>query len=72
MAQDILKAFGKRVQALREAKGISQETLAHRVGVHRTYMGFIERGQRNPTLRNIEKIAKTLGVSLAELFSTFR
>lgn len=68
MARNILNAFGNRVQELRLAKGISQEKLAHSVGVHRTYLGFIERGERNPTLENINKIASTLGVSLSDLF----
>lgn len=48
---------------------LSQEELAHRAGVHRTYMGSVERGERNVSLRNIEAIAKALGVSLPELFT---
>jgi transcriptional regulator with XRE-family HTH domain len=69
MAQDIQKRFGFRVQRLRKAKGLSQEKLAHKVGVHRTYMGFVERGERNPTLTKIERMAKALGVSISDLFS---
>lgn len=68
MAYDVLKEFGRRIQRLRLERGISQERLAHQVGVHRTYMGFIERGERNPTLGNVAKIARTLGVSLEQLF----
>jgi len=68
MAQDIRKMFGKKVQGLRQKRGISQEKLAHEVGVHRTYLGFVERGERNPTLTKIEKIAKALGVSIQDLF----
>ena len=60
--------FGHRVRELRETKGLSQEELAFKVGVHRTYLGGIERGERNPSLKNIDLIAKALGVSLAELF----
>lgn len=67
MTQDIRKSFGKKVQALRQKRGISQERLAHKVGVHRTYLGFVERGERNPTLTKIEKIAKALNVSIQDL-----
>jgi len=64
----IRKKFGKRVRELRRAKSLSQEELAFRAGVHRTYLGGIERGERNPALENIEAIAKALGVSLSDLF----
>ena len=49
--------------------GYSQEELAFRAGVHRTYLGGIERGERNPSLENIAAIAEALGVTLSELFS---
>jgi len=62
-------AFGARVRALRRAQGLSQEELAHRVGVHPTYLGGIERGERNPALKNIGQLARALGVSMAELFT---
>ena len=65
---DIRDDFGKRVRELRQARGLSQEELAFRVGVHRTYLGGIERGERNPALKNIAAIAKALGVDLPELF----
>ena len=66
---DILKKFGKRVQQLRQQKGISsQMAFANKAGLDRTYMGGIERGERNLGLKNIEKIAKAIGVSLSELF----
>ncbi len=65
----IEKQFGERVRELRLAKGLSQEELAFKSGVHRTYLGGIERGERNPALRNIAAIAEALGVSLSELFS---
>ena len=64
----IEKQFGDRVRQLRSDRRLSQEEMAHRAGVHRTYLGGIERGERNPSLRNIAAIAKALGVSLSELF----
>jgi len=65
----IQKRFGDRVRELRLAKGLSQEELAFRVKIHRTYIGGIERGERNPSLKNIAAIAKALDVTLPELFS---
>lgn len=62
------KDFGHKVQEIRRNKGLTQEELAEMVGVDRSYMGFIERGERNPTLDKIEKIAKALGVSIKRLF----
>ena len=64
---DIVKKFGEKVRKLREEKGLSQEELAFRAGVHRTYIGMIERGEKNITLRNIEKIANALEVRVKEL-----
>ena len=64
----IEKQFGKRVRELRTTRGLSQEELAFKSGVHRTYLGGIERGERNPSLRNISAIAKALGVEILELF----
>ncbi len=66
-AADILKRFGLRVRKLRKAKGLSQEAFAADCGLDRTYMGGIERGERNVALRNIEKIAKALGITVSEL-----
>jgi transcriptional regulator with XRE-family HTH domain len=65
-------AFGRRVRELRNKAELSQEELAERAGIHWTYLGGIERGERNPALLNIGKIADALGVSPAELFSTRR
>jgi len=65
----IQKQFGERIRELRLAKGFSQEELAFKSGVHRTYLGGIERGERNPALKNIAAIAKALDVTLPELFS---
>jgi len=65
----IQKRFGEKVRELRLARSLSQEVLAFKAGVHRTYLGGIERGERNPSLKNITAIAKALNVSLAQLFS---
>ncbi len=65
----IQKRFGERVRELRAAKGFSQEELAFRAGIHWSYLSGIERGIRNPALKNITKIADALGVSLSKLFS---
>jgi transcriptional regulator with XRE-family HTH domain len=64
---DILKQFGERVRELRKAKGFSQEAFAAHCGLDRTYVGGIERGERNVALRNIAVIADSLGVSISEL-----
>jgi transcriptional regulator with XRE-family HTH domain len=66
-AKNIRARFGQRVRTLRKSQGISQEQLAANCGIDRTYLGGIERGQRNPALGKIEAIAKALGVSLAQL-----
>lgn len=65
---DYLKQFAQRVRALREAQGISQEKLAERAGLHRTYIGMVERLERNPSLVCIHQIANGLGVHVTELF----
>jgi transcriptional regulator with XRE-family HTH domain len=68
-SDDILKKLGKRIIELRIQQGItSQMSLANKSGLDRTYIGGIERGERNVALKNLEKLAKTLGVSLEELF----
>jgi transcriptional regulator with XRE-family HTH domain len=63
----ILIAFGDKVRELRKEKGLSQEELSFKADLHRTYIGMIERAEKNITLINIEKIAKALGVTLKEL-----
>lgn len=66
---DILKKFGKRVVELRSQNKISSQiTLANKAGLDRTYIGGIERGERNVALKNIEKIAQAFDISLEELF----
>lgn len=68
MKTTIQKWFGTGVRRHRKVLGISQEELAFRAGLHRTYIGGIERGERNPTLSSIEKIARALGIKLQVLF----
>jgi transcriptional regulator with XRE-family HTH domain len=65
--RDILKRFGERVRELRLETGLSQEKFAAKCGLDRTYVGSVERGERNIALRNIEKIATALGISIAQL-----
>ena len=62
------KKLGQRIKELRKELNMTQEDLAFKVGVDRSYMGFIERGEKNPTLSRLVEIAKTLKVSLSELF----
>jgi transcriptional regulator with XRE-family HTH domain len=64
----ILIAFGDRVRELRKEKGLSQEELSYKTDLHRTYIGMIERAEKNITLTNIEKIAKALDVDIKKLF----
>lgn len=64
----LLKKFGNRVADVRKQRNITQEKLADMVDLHRTYIGFIEQGKRNPSIGNIQKIAKALKVSLPDLF----
>jgi DNA-binding XRE family transcriptional regulator len=70
--QDIRKRFGDRIRALRNDQGWSQEEFADRAGLHRTYIGSVERGEQNLSLINIERLAATLGISLAQLFAPFK
>jgi len=66
--EQIQMNFGERVRALRKQKGLSQESLALACGLDRTYIGGVERGERNLSLLNIYKIAGALGVEAKELF----
>lgn len=65
--RDILNRFGARVRELRLEMGLSQEKFAAKCKLDRTYVGSVERGERNIALRNIEKIAKALKVSISDL-----
>lgn len=67
MKTEILVKFGAKVRELRKLKSWSQEQLADETGFHRTYIGMIERGERNPSLVNIEIFANTFGISISEL-----
>jgi transcriptional regulator with XRE-family HTH domain len=69
MKAEILIKFGNKVRERRTELGLSQEELAARAGVHRTYVGMIERAEKNITLQNIEKIAKALEIPLDKLMS---
>lgn len=64
---DIQKKFGDKLRELRKQRGLSQEDLALKSGLHRTYISDIERGSRNLSLKNIEKIAKALGLATKSL-----
>jgi len=63
----ILEKFGDTVQKVRKSQGISQEELAVKLAMHKNYIGMIERGERNPTIRTLYKIAKALKVDSSEL-----
>lgn len=65
-----LESVGKTIRRLREVMGISQEELAHRAGLHRTYVGGVERGERNLGVENLIRIARALAVSPATLLES--
>jgi transcriptional regulator with XRE-family HTH domain len=65
---DIKARFGRRLRELRQARGLSQEELAFRAGLHRTYVSSAERGERNVSLVNLERLANALGVHIRDLF----
>jgi transcriptional regulator with XRE-family HTH domain len=65
----LTRRFGELVRRLRSEQGFSQEGFAYRVGLHRTYVGQIERGEKNVTILTANKIAKALGITLASLFT---
>jgi len=69
---DPKKLVGMRIRELRLAKGFSQEALADEAGVHRTYMGSVERGERNISLDNIVRIARALKVGPSNLLQTIK
>ena len=68
--QEVHKKLGKRIAGLRKERGFSQEGFAHECGFHRSYMGAVERGEKNITLAMVNKLAKTLKISLSELFKS--
>ena len=69
MGDEVLVAFGQRLATVRRNAGFSQEALAAKAGIHRTYVGGVERGERNISLRNIHKLADALGVDISALFT---
>ena len=70
MKNEILVQFGKRIRQLRLERKLSQEHLAEITGFHRTYIGMIERGERNPSLINIKRFADVFGLDIQGLFSS--
>lgn len=71
MKKEVLIRFGNKVRDERTKLGISQEELAARAGVHRTYIGMIERAEKNITLENVEKVCKALDLSISDFFEDF-
>lgn len=67
--ETLVKGFGGTVRRLRSERGYSQEAFAFRVGLHRTYVGNIERGEKAVTIVTANKLARALGLTLAELFA---
>jgi len=65
----VLRALGQRIRELRTEQGYSQEAFADKCGVHRTFMGTVERGESNLSFENILKVTTTLGVTLSALFA---
>lgn len=63
-----LKKLGEMVKTLRKEQGLTQEKLATKIGVSSAYVGFIEQGQRTPSVKTADKIARVLGIKLSELF----
>lgn len=68
MGNEIRIKFGRTLRRLRKRQGVSQEVFADKCNLHRTYISDIERGERNISLENIEKIAGVLNIQLSELF----
>lgn len=66
---DVLAQVGRNIRLLRKQKGLSQEKLSFEAGLHRTYIGDIERGKKNPTIKALAKIAKALDVPPARLLA---
>lgn len=67
-----LLVVGREIARIRAARGISQERLAELASLHRNYVGLVERGERNPTLKTLIAVAEALDVSLAEMFAGVR
>jgi transcriptional regulator with XRE-family HTH domain len=70
VVSDARKVFASRLRQIRQVKGLSQEELADRAGLHRTYVGSVERGERNISIDNIERLAKALEIDIIELLKS--
>jgi transcriptional regulator with XRE-family HTH domain len=70
MEGDLQVILGQNLRRLREARGVSQEDFAESLGLHRTYIGGVERGERNLTLRSVERIADQLGMPAVDLLAS--
>lgn len=69
MEGDLQRTFGRNLRSYRKGRGLSQEAFANALGVHRTYMGGVERGERNLTLKSVERIASLLELDPLTLLS---
>jgi len=67
MNKKLISKFGKNLKKIRLNKKLSQEELAEKAGLHRTYIGMVERGEKNITLSSMEKITRSLNISLSQL-----
>lgn len=67
MEGDLQRTVGRNLRSVRRSRGLSQEAFADLVGVHRTYMGGLERGERNLTLKSVERIAERAGIPVQDL-----
>lgn len=72
MEGELQRRFGRNLQAHRRSLGLSQEAFADELGVHRTYMGGVERGERNLTLKSVERLAQRAGLDPLELLGDAR
>ena len=68
MTDSLAKKLGQHIRALRKEAGYSQESFAYKLKLHRTYIGAVERGEKNITIKNLEKIAQKLEVKISDLF----
>lgn len=72
MRMDVRRRLGLNLQRIRRDKGLSQEELAHRAGVHQTYLSGVEGGKRNPSIAVLARIAKALNIDVEEFFRRFK
>jgi transcriptional regulator with XRE-family HTH domain len=69
VVSDARRVFASRLRQIRQVQGLSQEELADRASLHRTYVGSVERGERNISIDNIERLAKALEIDIIELLT---